>query len=193
MVFGEVPELFRRVSAVLPEVSCLRWVRSSPGWALRREMLCVPYEAEAVRSDMGQWISFSLWPDKKEVFSIDFPCLFHRFPWFFEGIFGVSMPFYAVFSRPRSVSLEGLIEVTFQGAEWGNWLPPEPLELLRQRATLTASVATLHAPETRWAVCRKRGRQGPRGDRGLCQAPGGGLGPVLDRNLVICTWFFLQN
>ena len=61
---------------------------------------------------------------------------------------------------PRSVSLDGLIEVTFQGAEWGNWLPPEPLELLRQRATLTASVATLHAPETRWAVCRKRGRQG---------------------------------
>lgn len=49
-------------------------------------------------------------------------------------------------------SEEGLIIVT-DGAQWGNYLPEEPLKILKSRNDLTISVGTFYNYESRWSVC----------------------------------------
>eukprot|EP00435_Cladocopium_sp_Y103_P067212 s210_g29.t1 len=49
-------------------------------------------------------------------------------------------------------SEEGLIIVT-DGAQWGNYLPEEPLMILKSRKDLTISVGTFYHSESRWSIC----------------------------------------
>jgi len=52
-----------------------------------------------------------------------------------------------------SLDLDGLILVQFPDAEFGNFLPEEPLNILKARRDLTISIGTFYKFESKWSVC----------------------------------------